>query len=107
MCYSPSALSVQPSSTQASTEAKRPPGALSAHRFEERCTQCRDCMAVCPLNAILADLTGYPVLDESATCLSCGLCADVCMHGAIELTDETRAGLALVLALESREAVRL
>ncbi|MFK7867859.1 MAG: 4Fe-4S dicluster domain-containing protein [Roseobacter sp.] len=104
MCYSPGTLSVRSSRTQTSTQ--RPPGALGANRFEETWTQCSDCMAVCPQNAILADQTGYPVLDETATCLSCGLCADVCMHGAIELTDATSAGLALVMALESREAVR-
>ena len=79
----------------------RPPGALSGFEFTDRCVQCTDCFEVCPSQAIVMDSAGYPVLLHPQDCGNCGLCADVCSHSAIRLTDRTRAGLKIVLAIES------
>jgi Fe-S-cluster-containing hydrogenase component 2 len=57
-------------------------------------------VAVCPVAAIGVDARGYPALREGRGCQECGLCADVCTHGAIVLTEATRRGLAMVLAAE-------
>ncbi len=84
----------------ASRDPVRPPGALSEAALAGSCTGCGDCVSVCPATLLSLDLDGCPVLSARDRCRHCGLCADVCMHGAIELTARTRAGLALVMALE-------
>jgi ferredoxin len=78
----------------------RPPGSRSEDGLAARCTGCGDCVSVCPASVLSLDSDGYPVLRARDRCGQCGLCADVCMFGAIELTARTRAGLALVMAIE-------
>lgn len=82
----------------------RPPGAVSEAVFLAECIQCRDCVAVCPRDAIRPDQQGYPFLSNPTECSSCGLCADVCMHKAIRLTDATRSGLKALMALDHTDA---
>ncbi|MGA9434625.1 MAG: 4Fe-4S dicluster domain-containing protein [Roseobacter sp.] len=79
----------------------RPPGALAAPGFTDKCVQCADCIDVCPSRAIGMDDAGYPVLLHPRDCGKCGLCADVCSHRAIEFTERTRAGFKIVLAIEN------
>jgi ferredoxin len=78
----------------------RPPGSRSEDGLAARCIGCGDCVSVCPASILSLDPDGYPVLRGRERCGHCGLCADVCMFGAIELTARTRAGLALVMAIE-------
>jgi ferredoxin len=74
----------------------RPDGALPEWAFQEACTGCGDCEAVCPKHLIRLDVKNGPVLIDTGRCSRCGLCADVCMRGAIEFTPRTRRGLARI-----------
>lgn len=78
----------------------RPPGAMPGGVFEEKCHHCADCISVCPVRALAMDEKGFPYLTNPRSCAKCGLCADVCSHQAIEFTERTRAGFALVIAIE-------
>lgn len=71
----------------------RPPGTARERRLAELCTGCSDCVAVCPKQIISLDEERLPVVSSLDACGRCGLCADVCTRGAIELTKETRLGL--------------
>lgn len=82
----------------------RPPGAVSEARLQDLCTGCGDCAAVCPKHIIGLDDARLPVVTGMRACGHCGLCADICMHGAIELTEQTRCGLDTVLLREEQEA---
>ena len=71
----------------------RPPGALAEKEFLEKCTQCNDCLKVCPRSAIQqADdtwetpLRGFPVIvPDQAPCIMCETihCIDACQTGAL------------------------
>jgi ferredoxin len=82
----------------------RPPGALPEFMFRDLCTACGDCVAVCPVQALVFDSAHMPALDTAALCLSCGLCADICSHGALHFTDQTSAGLEKILTKERRSS---
>lgn len=47
-----------------------------------KCTGCRRCAAVCPVDAHLFR-DGVHVFDRSR-CVACGKCVDACLHGALE-----------------------
>lgn len=53
---------------------------------ENRCTQCGDCLPVCPQEALM--LNGNLTLNR-ARCDDCGDCAEVCVYNALEITGET------------------
>lgn len=84
---------------------QRPPGAVAEPVFRAECIQCLECKDVCPRQALLADAMGYPYLADPERCTSCGLCADICMHSAIRLTEATRAGLEALLAIDDKTGV--
>jgi ferredoxin len=52
------------------------------YRITEKCTNCGDCLTVCPLEAISGG-DERPQIDP-ALCTDCGTCADVCPARAIE-----------------------
>jgi heterodisulfide reductase subunit A-like polyferredoxin len=52
------------------------------YQITEKCTDCGDCMTVCPLDAISAG-EKHPRIDP-ALCTDCGTCADICPARAIE-----------------------
>lgn len=85
-----------------SASVVRPPGAMPPGTFEARCHRCRDCIEVCPSDALAVDASGYPCLAEAPACWKCGLFSDVCTRGAIGFTARTRAGLRMVKAMEAR-----
>jgi MinD superfamily P-loop ATPase len=53
-----------------------------AYLITERCTNCEDCLTVCPLEAIVAG-KDRPKINPDL-CTDCGTCADICSHRAIE-----------------------
>lgn len=62
----------------------RPVGALPEAPFRSLCTQCDDCISICPEAIILRDGDGFPVLDANlGACTFCGDCTDACKTGAL------------------------
>jgi ferredoxin len=55
---------------------------IMAYQITERCTNCEDCLAVCPLEAI-SDGKDRPIIDPDL-CTDCGTCSDICPARAIE-----------------------
>ena len=53
-----------------------------AYQITEKCTNCGDCLAVCPLGAI-SEGEDRPRIDP-ALYTDCGTCSDVCPARAIE-----------------------
>ncbi|WP_232772477.1 ferredoxin-type protein NapF [Psychromonas sp. Urea-02u-13] len=55
------------------------PWIIDAQQFLEKCTQCADCISVCPENIIIKGDGGFPNIDfDLGECVFCGKCADVC-----------------------------
>ncbi len=56
--------------------------------FPNKCQHCdpAPCMEVCPVGAIRRDEKTGSVLVNADRCISCGMCAMVCPHDAIEYT---------------------
>lgn len=52
------------------------------YQITEKCTDCGDCLTVCPLVAISGG-EERPQIDP-ALCTDCGTCADICPIRAIE-----------------------
>ncbi|MET4127869.1 4Fe-4S dicluster domain-containing protein [Roseovarius sp. MBR-6] len=68
-------------------DVRRPPGTAGRQQLAECCSGCGDCVAVCPSEVLALDPLGYPhVTSERGLCEQCGLCADVCVRGAIVYT---------------------
>jgi len=53
--------------------------------FEDRCTQCYECIEACPLQAISKDGDGRLVHDRQ-TCNACGDCLEECLADAIAIS---------------------
>jgi ferredoxin len=53
-----------------------------AYQITERCTNCGDCLTLCPLEAI-SDGKDRPIIDPDL-CTDCGTCSDICPARAIE-----------------------
>ncbi|MEO1138513.1 MAG: 4Fe-4S dicluster domain-containing protein [Pseudomonadota bacterium] len=87
-------------------EINYPPG-TNAAVLSDLCMGCGDCAAVCPSDLIALDADRFPVVSALENCGRCGLCADVCSHGAIEFNDATLAGLRMTLATERQMSNRL
>ncbi|WP_171128587.1 MULTISPECIES: ferredoxin-type protein NapF [unclassified Ruegeria] len=64
-------------------DAIRPPGWVEA-RFDDLCSQCGDCVSVCPEGILKAGADGFPKVDfDLAACTFCGRCAESCQTGAL------------------------
>lgn len=50
---------------------------------EARCTQCGECAADCPGNAI--SMNGYPVMSSEERCFQCQHCLAICPTGAVSI----------------------
>lgn len=55
------------------------PWVISAAQFLENCTQCGDCLVVCPEKIIIKGDGGFPSINfDLGECDFCGKCAEVC-----------------------------
>ena len=55
------------------------PWVIDAEQFLEKCTQCADCISVCPENILIKGDGGFPNIDfDLGECDFCGKCAEVC-----------------------------
>ena len=61
------------------------PLALDVAFYEERCTQCTACSAVCRSGAITVDHTEMKIIFEGDKCIACELCVAVCPFSAVEI----------------------
>ena len=70
------------------TEPVRPPWAIEETLFQDACTQCGDCLPVCPTHILKQENTnGYPVVDFSlGECTFCGDCVLICPTAALDKT---------------------
>lgn len=65
----------------------RPPWALEARQFIERCTRCDACLSHCPTRLLIRGDGGYPTLDFTAGhCSFCGECVRQCAPHALVRT---------------------
>ena len=53
-----------------------------SYQITERCTNCGECLNVCPLDAISSEID-RPRIDPEI-CTECGTCSDICPIRAIE-----------------------
>jgi len=67
--------------------------------LEDRCTQCGDCVAACPVGAVT--LAPYPVFD--ATCVLCNGCVRACPEDAIPFDAEATMARIRGLAVQFGE----
>jgi formate hydrogenlyase subunit 6/NADH:ubiquinone oxidoreductase subunit I len=57
----------------------------SAGFFEDNCTDCQGCVAICPTGALrTSDSDSHPTFEQSA-CTGCGLCQEFCLDGALHI----------------------
>ena len=70
----------------------RPPWAVAEEFFDDTCTNCGECIEVCPTKILSFGRGKLPVVDLSQNeCTFCGKCADVCEANALK-KDSVEAG---------------
>jgi ferredoxin-type protein NapF len=62
------------------------PWVIDAQQFLENCTQCTDCISVCPDDIIIKGDGGFPNIDLGEY-VFCGKCADVCKEPIFTATN--------------------
>lgn len=54
--------------------------------FDDSCTKCQGCVAICPTGALQTELAdALPTFDQSH-CTGCRLCCEFCLDGAIQIS---------------------
>lgn len=62
----------------------RPPWALPAGQFGDRCTRCNDCLGACPEHILVVSDGGFPAVHFTrGGCTFCGACVDACKPQAL------------------------
>lgn len=56
--------------------------------FDENCTRCHGCVAICPTAALQTDLTDTLPKFDQLLCTGCGLCEEFCLDGAVRISSE-------------------
>ena len=69
----------------------RPPYSLYEPLFLDTCTQCTDCITVCPENILISSSGNYPEVDFShGECTFCFQCIDSCKTDALILNSDEK-----------------
>ena len=50
--------------------------------FDETCTTCQGCVAICPTGALQTESSDMPPVFDQLLCTGCGLCREFCLDGA-------------------------
>lgn len=58
----------------------------SSISFDEGCTTCQGCVAICPTGALKTDLADAPPIFDLRSCTGCGLCREFCLDGALRIS---------------------
>jgi len=63
----------------------RPPWSVDETRFQDACTRCGDCIAVCPEHILIREgVNGYPIVDfKRGECTFCTDCVQACPTNAL------------------------
>jgi Fe-S-cluster-containing hydrogenase component 2 len=64
----------------------------SSVSFEETCTRCQGCVAVCPTGALQTAATDETPIFDQSLCTGCGLCYEFCMDGGVRLDQGKNEG---------------
>lgn len=60
--------------------------------FDNNCTSCQGCVAICPTGALQTESSDLPPSFKHLLCTGCGLCSEFCLDGAVELHPENIEG---------------
>jgi len=60
-------------------------------RFEEACTFCQGCAAICPTGALAPEQPDTPPAFDAARCTGCGVCREFCLEQALQLASPGHA----------------
>ncbi|MCD6478759.1 MAG: 4Fe-4S binding protein [Candidatus Diapherotrites archaeon] len=55
---------------------------------EDKCIRCKQCVRICPANALEFDAEHNRIKHYVSRCTFCGLCVDICPVKALEQSDE-------------------
>lgn len=53
--------------------------------FDESCTGCQGCAAICPTGALQTDVPDTPPDLDQLSCSGCGVCQEFCLDGALHM----------------------
>jgi len=62
--------------------------------FDETCTRCQGCVAICPTGALQTGLSEMAPVFDPLLCTGCGLCSEFCLDGALRISSENNEGRA-------------
>jgi ferredoxin-type protein NapF len=66
------------------------PWIIDAGQFLENCTQCADCISICPEEIIVKGDGGFPNINfDIGECDFCGKCAEICKEPIFTTTTES------------------
>ena len=86
--------------------AVRPPWALAESEFIDRCDQCAECIAACPVKLIQPDPDGFPQLNfTKGECDFCTACARACGTGALAYRDDPQQAVWSLAATIDAECI--
>lgn len=60
--------------------------------FDNNCTSCQGCVAICPTGALQTKSSETPPVFDHLLCTGCGLCSEFCLDGAVQVHSGDIAG---------------
>jgi len=56
---------------------------INSQNISDKCTNCKDCIQFCPTEALFHSTDMLSIYINSAKCISCGICQDICKVDAV------------------------
>lgn len=57
--------------------------------FDQNCTTCQGCAAICPTGALQTEQSDIPPIFDQQLCTGCGLCSEFCLDEALQIARST------------------